>query len=47
MACSDTVLKQLIARIPGYEFDAPAAMHHSGQKFRSFNRWSGNPPGKW
>lgn len=40
MAYSDTVLKQLIALIPRYEFDALAAAHHTGQKFRSFNRWS-------
>lgn len=40
MAYSNTVLKQLIALIPRYEFDALAAAHHSGQKFRSFNRWS-------
>jgi len=40
MAYSDTVLKQLIALIPRYEFDALAATHHAGQKFRSFNRWS-------
>ena len=40
MASSDTVLKQLLALIPRYEFDALAATHHAGQKFRSFNRWS-------
>lgn len=40
MAYSDTVLKQLIALIPRYEFDVLAEAHHSGQKFRSFNRWS-------
>jgi hypothetical protein len=40
MAYSDTVLKQLIAFVPRYEFDALAACHHAGQKFRSFNRWS-------
>lgn len=40
MAYSDTVLKQLIALLPRYEFDALAQAHHSGQKFRSFNRWS-------
>jgi hypothetical protein len=40
MAYSDTVLKQLIALIPRYEFDGLAAAHHTGQKFRSFNRWS-------
>jgi hypothetical protein len=40
MAYSDTVLKQMLALVPRYEFDALAANHHSGQKFRSFNRWS-------
>jgi hypothetical protein len=40
MAYSDIVLKQLIALVPRYEFDTLAAHHHSGQKFRSFNRWS-------
>lgn len=40
MAYRDTVLKQLIALVPRYEFDTLAEQHHSGQKFRSFNRWS-------
>ena len=40
MVYSDTVLKQLLALIPRHEFDTLAATHHSGQKFRSFNRWS-------
>jgi hypothetical protein len=40
VAYSDTILKQLITLIPRYEFDALAEAHHSGQKFRSFNRWS-------
>ena len=40
MAHSDTVLKQLIALVPRYEFDALAMVHHAGQKFRSYNRWS-------
>ena len=40
MAYQDTILKQLIANIPRYEFDALAEQHHSGQKFRSYNRWS-------
>jgi hypothetical protein len=40
MAYSDTVLKQLIALVPRYEFDALAKVHHAGQKFRSYNRWS-------
>ena len=40
MAYSDTVLKQLIALVPRYEFDALAKVYHAGQKFRSYNRWS-------
>ena len=40
MAHSDTVLKQLIAFLPRYEFDALAKVHHVGQKFRSYSRWS-------
>ena len=40
MAHSETVLKQLIAFLPRYEFDALAKEHHAGQKFRSYNRWS-------
>lgn len=40
MAYRDTILKQLITLTPRHEFDALAASHHSGQKFRSFNRWS-------
>ncbi len=40
MIHSGTILKQLVALVPGYEFDILAACHHSGQKFRSFNRWS-------
>jgi hypothetical protein len=40
MSSSNTVLKQLLSFVPRYEFDALAAMHHSGQKFRSYNRWS-------
>ena len=32
MAYNDTVLKQRIALIPRYEFDAFAATHHSRQK---------------
>jgi hypothetical protein len=40
MAHSDTMLKQLITLLPGYEFDALAKVHHAGQKFRSYNHWS-------
>lgn len=40
MAHSDIVLKQLIALLPRHEFDALAKVHHAGQKFRAYNRWS-------
>lgn len=40
MAYSDTVLKQLLSFLPRYEFDVLAEVHHVGQKFRSYNRWS-------
>jgi hypothetical protein len=40
VAYSDTVIKQLLALVPRYEFDTLAQLHHAGQKFRSYNRWS-------
>jgi hypothetical protein len=40
MAYSDTVIKQLLALVPRYEFDTLGQLHHAGQKFRSYNRWS-------
>lgn len=40
MPYNNTVLKQLIAFLPRYEFDTLARVHHAGQKFRSYNRWS-------
>jgi hypothetical protein len=40
MAHCDTVLKQLIALLPRHEFDALAKVHHAGQIFRAYNRWS-------
>jgi len=40
MAYSETVLKQLLSFVPRYEFDTLADVHHVGQKFRSYNRWS-------
>ncbi len=36
----NTILHQIIALIPRHVFDRQAALHHSGQKFRSYNRWS-------
>ena len=40
MSHYNTVLHQIIALIPRHVFDRQAALHHSGQKFRSYNRWS-------
>lgn len=40
MAHYNTILRQITAFIPRHEFDYHAAIHHSGQKFRSYNRWS-------
>jgi hypothetical protein len=40
MAHYNTILHQIIALIPRHVFDRQAALHHSGQKFRSYNRWS-------
>ena len=40
MAYYNTILNQITAIIPRHEFDSLAERHHSGQKFRSFNRWS-------
>lgn len=36
----NTILKQITAFIPRHDFEYLAAIHHTGQKFRSFNRWS-------
>jgi hypothetical protein len=36
----NTILHQIIALVPSHVFDQQAALHHSGQKFRSYNRWS-------
>ena len=40
MAHYNTILHQLTAIFPRHEFDYLANIHHKGQKFRSFNRWS-------
>jgi len=40
MSHYNTILHQIIALIPRHVFDRQAALHHSGQKFRSYNRWS-------
>ena len=36
----NTILSQITAFIPRHEFEYHANTHHSGQKFRSYNRWS-------
>ena len=40
MAYHSTILRQIIDLFPRHEFDALAKVHHRGQKFRSFNRWT-------
>ena len=40
MAHYNTILSQITSLIPRHVFDSHADTHHSGQKFRSFNRWS-------
>jgi hypothetical protein len=40
MAHYNTILNQITAILPRHEFESLAKIHHQGQKFRSFNRWS-------
>jgi len=40
MAHYNTILHQITALIPRHVFDHHADIHHSGQKFRSYDRWS-------
>jgi len=40
MAHYNTILSQITALISRHVFDDHADIHHSGQKFRSYNRWS-------
>lgn len=40
MGHHNTVLNQITAIIPRHEFNYHADIHHHGQKFRSYNRWS-------
>lgn len=40
MAHFNTILNQITAIIPRHEFDNYAEVHHQGQKFRSYDRWS-------
>ncbi len=40
MAHYNTILQQLTSFFPRHDFEKLAKIHHQGQKFRSFNRWS-------
>ncbi len=40
MAHYNTILQQLTSIFPRHDFEKLAKIHHSGQKFRSFNHWS-------
>jgi hypothetical protein len=40
MAHYNTILQQLTSIFPRHDFEKLAKIHHRGQKFRSFNRWS-------
>jgi Domain of unknown function (DUF4372) len=40
MAHYNTILSQITSLINRHDFDYHAEIHHYGQKFRSYNRWS-------
>lgn len=40
MTHSNTILNQIAAFFPRHYFEKLAKIHHTGQKYRSFNRWS-------
>lgn len=40
MAHGNTILSRIAAFFPRTEFDKLAKSHHTGQRFRPFNRWS-------
>ena len=40
MSYCSTILSQITALFPRHDFEHLAKIHHVGQKFRSFNRWS-------
>ncbi len=40
MAHYNTILSQITSFIPRHDFEYHANIHHQGQKFRSYNRWS-------
>ena len=40
MAHYNTIISQITSFIPRHDFEYHANIHHQGQKFRSYNRWS-------
>ncbi len=40
MSYCNTILNQITSLFPRHEFEQLAKSHHTGQKFRSFSRWS-------
>jgi len=40
MSYCNTILNQITSLFPRHEFEKLAKSHHTGQKFRSFSRWS-------
>jgi len=40
MAHSNTIINQIASFFPRHDFEQLAKIYHTGQKFRSFNRWS-------
>ena len=40
MPYCNTILNQITAFFPRHEFEKLAKIHHTGQNYRSFNRWS-------
>ena len=40
MAHSNTIINQIASFFPRHEFEKLAKIYHSGQRFRSYSRWS-------
>ena len=40
MAHNNTLLSQILKRVPRHEFEALANRHHAGRRFRRASRWS-------
>lgn len=40
MAHYNTIIHQITSFIPRHDFEYHANIHHKGQKFSSYNRWS-------